>query len=315
MSPRKKRSATRMSKGKSEKKEGNAQNGKRSASEAFDDDSNHSVESPLRKKQDALKPTPDIRALKKTRPTARRSISNDNGRSANGYSRDPGVGLTNGDADAENDTLPTYSLNEEQEDVLDIAPPARNAPIRPTTVATKSKIKIAQEVDELETTLPTSQNGNCGNGESSSYGDVDVGAKSGQTWIESLGWFGFFVFFALFVLSGVVWTGLILSERAFHQLESIECQERLYQTYLGMGLEVDFEDMGDSDMDDYILDRFKEQKFYWEELESQVRHWKSRAKKAEETGKAYREQCQENLQQFISEFSPDKVNNQDQHTS
>ncbi len=305
MSPRKIRSATSMSKGKSEKMEGNAQNGKRSASEAFDGDSIHSLKSPLRKKQDSMKPTPDIRGSKNTRPAAKTSISNDiDGRSVNGCSRDPDVGHTNGDAGAENDSLPTYSLHEEQENVLDIAPPSR-----PATVAAKSKVKIAEKVDGLETAIPTPQNGNCGNKESSSNGVVGFDAKSEHTWIERLGWFGIFVFITLFVLSGVVWTGLILSERAFYQLESFECRERLYQAYLEMGLGVDFEDLGDSDMDDYILDRFKEQKFYWEELESQVRHWKKEAKKAEENSKAFREQCQENLRQFIEEVSPDKVKN------
>lgn len=314
MSPRKKRSATRMSKGKSEKGdekivEDTAQNGTRTAFEAFGDESDQSIDSPLRKKQNTAKSNPKARGSGKTRTTARKAISDDNERSVNGYSRIPDARLTNDNAGAGNDSLPTYSMKEQQEDVLDIVPPASNPPIKPAAVATTSEMKIAEKVVGLESTIPTPQNGTCGNGETSANGVEAFDAKSDQTWIESLGWFGVFVFVALFVLSGVLWTGLILSERALYQLESLECRERLHQTYQAMGLGVDFEDVGDSDVGDYILDRFEEQKFYWKELEGQVRHWKKEAKRFEEKGNGFREQCQKDLQQLLSEINPDNVMN------
>ena len=110
----------------------------------------------------------------------------------------------------------------------------------------------------------------------------------------------------LFVFSWVVWTGLLLNESSSYQLESLECRERLHQTYQAMGLDVDFEDMLDDDEESYINDRFREQKFYWQELEGQVQYWKKEAKKFQRYGDAYREQCQEDLRHLLSEVDPQK---------
>ena len=70
--------------------------------------------------------------------------------------------------------------------------------------------------------------------------------------------------------------------------------------------ECDFEIIGNADDENDISDRFKEQQFFWQELEAQVRYWKKEAKKYQQYGDAYREQCREDLRHLLSKVEPQK---------
>jgi len=288
----------------------NSRNGRRSASAAFADDGDQSMESPLRKKQNTATSVPGKVAPQKDKTAAKTPIDNSIQTSTkNGHSRDLGVGLVNGASSVGHDRFPPSSIQEKEENVIDIAPPTSTESTTPH-VDTASKNSV-----QAEATIPTPQDATHdnisetkpGNDSSAAYGSggiSDPQDRSVRSWSVALGWFGFCIFVNLFLLSGVVWTGLLLNERVTYQLESLDCRERLQQTYQAMGLDVDLEDMGEDDEDSDISDRFEEQRYYWQELEAQVRYWKKEAKKYQRYGDAYKDQCQTDLRHLLSEVDP-----------
>ena len=295
---------------------GDSQNGRRSASGAFGDDSDHSMESPVRKKQNTSTTIPAKPAPKKDNNIARTSIENSIRTSTNGHSRVLGVEHVNGATSVGHDDSPSSSIEEKNENVLDIAPPTSTGPTKPHAGARALSITVAEETVRVETTIPTPQKTQCDTAIMTKVDDdpskiVDPGNGSGRSLIGSLGWFGFFVFMNLFVLSGVIWTGILLNERITYQLESLECRERLQQTYQAIGLSVELEDLGDDDEENDISERFEEQRYYWQELEAQVRYWKKEAKKYQRYGDAYKDQCQTDLRHLLSEvLDPNREDNQ-----
>jgi len=285
----------------------------RSASAAFGNDSDHSIESPVRKKQNTSTTIPAKPAPEKDNNIARTTIENNIRTSTNGHSRVLGVEHVNGATNVGHDDSPSSSIEEKNENVLDIAPPSSTGPTKPDAGARTPNITVAEETVRVETTLPTPQKTQCDNTIATKADDdpskiVDPGNGSGRSWIGSLGWFGFFVFVNLFVLSGVIWTGILLNERITYQLESLECRERLQQTYQAIGLSVDLEDLGDDDEENEISERFEEQRYYWQELEAQVRHWKKEAKKYQRYSDAYKDQCQTDL--LLCQVDPCRGDNQ-----
>lgn len=289
------------------------QNGRRSASAAFGDDSDHSMESPLRKKQNTSTTIPAKPVPEKDNKIATTSVENNIRTSTNGHSRGLGVEHVNGATSVGDDDSPRSPIEEKNENVLDIAPPTSTGPTKPDAGARTPTITVAEETVIVESTIPTPQK--CDNVIANKADDdpskiVDPGNGSSRSWIGSLGWFGFFVFMNLFVLSGVIWTGILLNERITYQLESLECRERLQQTYQTMGLSVDLEDLGDEDEENDISERMEEQRYYWQELEGQVRYWKKEAKKYQRYGDAYKDQCQTDLRHLLSEVDPNRGDNQ-----
>lgn len=277
----------------------------RSASAAFGDDSDESVESPVRKKQNTTTLIPDKSAVENSSSVARTSTNNDIETSMNDFPRDLDVDPIDGAVDVRNTALPRLSMDKEEEGLLDIVPPTSTALTKPTAVPTTSNIM------EIETKIPSPQN--------TEYDDLieiqsadDMSADHCSTksskyenghvrnWRVGLGWVGISIFINLHVFSGMIWSGLLLNERATYQLESLEYRERLQLAYQTMGLRGEFEDM-----DENNFEKIEEQQFYWQELEAQARYWKKEAKKYQRDGEGFREQCREDLRHLLSELEPE----------
>ena len=290
-----------------------ARNGRRSAAAAFGDESDQSVKSPVRKKQNTATSRDDKLASDKSGRVTRTSINNDNQTSANSHSRYSRVDPIKGAMGVGNVGLLRSSNEEKKENVLDVAPPTRKATTKPAAIAKTPNLMIAEKIVEVETAIPSPQNAGCGHMKTETDGDANVGhnlnkrgdSQNGHIWSSSLGWVGVFVFMNLFVFSGVIYSSLLLIKATSNQLESLECRERLHQAYHAMDVGVDLEDMEEDD----ISNRFEEQKFYWRELEGQVRYWKKEAEEFQRHGDAFREQCQEDLRHLLSELDPKNIEN------
>lgn len=111
-------------------------------------------------------------------------------------------------------------------------------------------------------------------------------------------WFVLSCFIIFTVMFGMVWSGLLLNERVVCQLESFECRERLQQIHHEIGIPTKDLDFNNNKIDDDILD---EQRYYWQELEAQVRYWKKEAKKFQRYSDGYKDQCNDDLRQLLQE--------------
>lgn len=297
---------------------GNTNQGTRSATAAFGDDSDATIESPARKKQNTASSIPRKSASENNCLSARTSINDDVQTLINDFPRDFDVHLNNSAADARNKASRIFIENEE-EALLDVIPRTNTAPTKLTAVETASNIIGAVQMMGVEPKTSNPQNARYDNQKTQSAGvistDQSLTKRSDcrndhvRNWHLGLGWVGISIFLSLFVFLGMIWSGLVLNERATYQLESLECRERLQQSYQAMGLTIEFEDTGDSDGDQIrntndendISDRFEEHQFYWQELEAQVRYWKKEAKKYQRYGDGFREQCREDLRHLLSE--------------
>ena len=192
-------------------------------------------------------------------------------------------------------------------------------------MATKSNTLGTEKNVAVEAKIPSPQNANCSSTDTQSSNDSSADKCVVQKttdvrhWSVGLGWAGIFIFMNLIVFLGAAtWSGLLLNERTTYQLESLECRTRLQRVYQEMGLAVDFEDTGTNNGDNVgnaydennISDRFKEQQFYWQELEGQVRYWKKEAKKFQRYGDGLMEQCRKDLRHLLAEVEPHKDDNQ-----
>lgn len=219
---------------------------------------------------------------------------------------------------------------EEDEPMLDLVPPAHTISTRPkakTTVNVKSTgtEKLVEEQATMIATATASSPQNVKDDKSETRGNeaTDKSHNSRRRGREStsshgggLLRFGLFCFANLAVFSGMIWSGLLLSERATYQLESLECREQLQQAHHAMGIPGDFEDSdnnsGDNSANDKIntKNRLDEHRFYWEELEAQVRYWKKEAKNYQQYGDGFKEQCREDMQHLLTEVLPQAENQQ-----
>ncbi len=305
MTSKKKRSAKSMSEGQADN---DSRNGTRSASAAFGDESDQSKESPLRKKQNTAT-IPGKAVSRKDNTAVKTSIDNSIQSSTNSHSRDLNVGLVHGAAPVGLERFSTSSIEEKEENVIDITPPTNTEPTTPIVVTAAKKSVQAETTiptpeDAMDDNVPENQPNNSSSAGHDSSEIRDSQESSVRSRSGALGWFGFCIFVNLFVLSGVVWTGLLLNERVTCQFDTLECRERLQQTYQSIGLNVDLEDMGKDDEDGNINDRFEEQRYYWQELEAQVRYWKQEAKKYQRYGDACKDQCQTDLRHLLSKVDP-----------
>jgi hypothetical protein len=275
----------------------------RSASAAFGDDSDESVESPVRKKQNTTTSTstsiPDKSAFGNGSSNARTrsSTNNDIQTSVNDLPIELNVDRIDGAVVIRNTV--------EEEGVLDLVPPTSTPPTKPTTVSTISNIKGAEKiVVEAESKIPGSQKTEYGAlVETQSDDGSNVENRRVRKWRVGLGWVGISILINLYVFSVMIWSGLVLNESATYQLESLKCRERLHLAYQSMGLEGDFED----NMDEDNLEKIEEQQYYWQELEAQARYWRREAKKYQRDGEGFRKQCREDLRDLLSEIEPHKL--------
>jgi hypothetical protein len=317
MTPQKEKEASNVSIGEprqaDEKPVENGIPARRSASTAFGDNGDESEESPLRKKQNTIESVPDESASK-NRNSAGRSRNNDVQTSVNELPRDS---IVNSAADARNAPRLCNEEEEQEEELLDIVPPSITAPKESAGVKKTSNNVVAEKVVGGETKIEINQEWTCGNLETQTTDDKNDDHSPNESsnyqndgarnWTACLGWVGIFIFLNLHVISGVIWSGILLNERATYQLESLECRERLQQAYQAMGLAEEFEEMDESVFE--IIgnaDDENEHQFYWQELEAQVRYWKKEAKRYQQYGDAYREQCREDLRHLLSKVEPQK---------
>lgn len=233
------------------------------------------------------------------------------------------------------DTNPLHNISSGNEEVdapmLDLVPPAHTISTRPKAKTTVNVNSMGTEklVEEQATTIATatasSNAAACSTitspqnveDDKSEYHGTEVTDKSHTSNHRGgLFWFGLFCFANLAVFSGMIWSGLLLNERATYQLELLECREQLQQAHHAMGIPGDFENSdinsGDSSANDNknIKNRLDEHRFYWQELEAQVLFWKKEAKKYQQYGDAFKVQCQEDLQHLLKEVLPEAENQQ-----
>lgn len=112
-------------------------------------------------------------------------------------------------------------------------------------------------------------------------------------------WIGLLCLVNTIVFSVVAWSGVLLNERSVYQIELAGCREQLQQINHAMGL------IGDGD--DYDAgngNRLREQLHHWQELEAQVVYWKKEAKKHQQYGEGFKEQCKQNMEEVLTEISP-----------
>jgi len=123
--------------------------------------------------------------------------------------------------------------------------------------------------------------------------------------VSSSGYLLWFVFpFTFTVMFWMIWSGLLLNERTTCQLESFECRERLQQIYHEIGIPTEDVDLNSINADNDVLD---EQRYYWQELEAQVKYWKKEAKKFQQYSDGYKDQCNDDLRRLLQDVVQPQV--------
>jgi len=116
-------------------------------------------------------------------------------------------------------------------------------------------------------------------------------------------WFVWSCSFTFTVIFLMIWSGLLLNERVLYQLESFECKERLQQIYHEIGIPTEDLDFNNNN-NNIENDTLDEHRYYWQELEAQVKYWKKEAKKFQQFSDGYKDQCNEDLRKLIQEVVP-----------
>ena len=261
-------------------------------------ESDQPVESPVRKKQIVAA---SVSVNTKSKTLAKGSMNAGVGISVD-HPNNVGVGLINGAASDGNSS-------QEGEEHLDIAPPIQPVP-KKQTIIKKTTDKVNGE-SRPEVVKPGADIERV-NGTRNNQRPVEIHNKENdrrRNWFVGLGWVGDSIFLCIFVFSVMIWSGLLLNERAIYQLESLECREQLQQAHQAMGLseQIDFTN-GNENAENDISDRLEAQQFYMQELETQVQYWKKEAKKHQRYGDGFKTQCQEDLRHLLSQI---KLQNED----
>mmetsp|Transcript_38057 Transcript_38057/g.42657 ORF Transcript_38057/g.42657 Transcript_38057/m.42657 type:complete len:310 (-) Transcript_38057:123-1052(-) len=114
-------------------------------------------------------------------------------------------------------------------------------------------------------------------------------------------WFVCSCSFTFIIMLLMIWCGMLLNQRALYQLESLEYRERLQQIYHEIGIPTEDLDFNNNNIGKDIVD---EHRYYWQELEAQVKYWKKEAKKFQLFGDGYKDQCNDDLRKLLQEIAP-----------
>jgi len=274
---------------------------RRSASDAFGEDSDASGESPLRKKQNmsSYSSPAEVIVENKKNSEDRRNITASF--TTNQFQTPAGYSARESDSWEE----------EEEESMLHIEPNIKSIPTNPipltapTRTTTAAKINSSTTEKSIETlnTIRSPQKTNYNRLESrdTDHIYVNIDPKTARDSVEGRSRIGLLCFACWVVLSVATWTGLLLNERSAYQLELSTCRERVVQMHHAMGLSQKSDDTEDLFDGNNVNNRLKEQLFYWKELESQVLYWKKEAKIQQQYVEGVKQQCQESLQHLATE--------------
>mmetsp|Transcript_10915 Transcript_10915/g.25448 ORF Transcript_10915/g.25448 Transcript_10915/m.25448 type:complete len:322 (+) Transcript_10915:146-1111(+) len=287
----------------------------RLASTAFGDDGDASAESPVRKKQNTFSSSAEKKRHKKPASLpyidiAKMSIHNGIRPEANSFAKNSDD--YNIDR-ASKDINPFLRLSMEKEEkaLLDLVPPDSTTTTRPMPIISSSNNTGGETLQESGTKIQYHENSKIKNLETQ---NLESAKSDGVRTKNNFGhnrsprggfiWIWIFFFANLCVCLGLIWTGLLLNERAEYQLEALACREQLQQVHYAIGRTGDFEGVDNNDGKTANVDDdngLAEQQFYWQELEAQVRYWKKEAKKYQRYGDGFKEQCREDLRQLLPE--------------
>lgn len=281
-----------------------ARKNRRSASDAFGNDSDSSGESPLRKKQNMSSHS----TTPKRATIGKKSSSNDrrNNNTASSFTQNqfhkPSYNYSR-----ESDT---GEEEEEENTVLHIAPNTQSIPTKPMALTAASTTTVTK-INSSTTEKSVAALNPITSPQKTIYKDLETrdsdricansDPKTVRDCNEGRSWIGLLFFSCLVISSVVVWSGSLLNERSVYQLELSTCRERLTQMHHAMGLSGEVDDNEDVYDGSNVNIRLKEQLFYWKELESQVLFWKKEAKIQQNYVEGIKRQCEDNLKHLATE--------------
>ena len=292
-----------------------ARNGTRSAFAAFGDEGCESAESPARKKQNTSTSIARIPFPEKRSNATTTSVENDIQNVLKNDPRDFDVDLLDSPVNGQI-ILPRLSIENDDGKVFELVPPTKTLPAKSRAATKTPSSRGADKTTGIENKALSTENVEDDNLKSANpdvpgacyYPSESIDSRKDKVCYgyRRLDLVGIFLF-NIFVLVGMIWSGLLLNEQTMYKLKSMECTNRLHQAYQAMDLISEYKSFDDSNDESNIFDRFEQHEFYWKELEAQVRYWKKEAKKYQRYGDAFRLQCQEDLKHLLTEIYPQNV--------